>query len=176
MRVTYCTKAVQKPSVCFFLYWKFLKVSGSFCTVVKTRAGTSNISANWKCIHFFWEALRSDHTAVAQCPPPSNLMLSTPSRSLGFGSDWCFPGWALWKAPSTLIPCSVLWDLCWFLNSYLFLSGGQILLQPGQDELLPTLWLKSFLKGSWIRSRATVKASLQPWGSKGKSIKPQLDV
>lgn len=85
MRVTYCTKVVQKPSVCFFSYWKFLKVWGSFCIVVKTRAGMSNISANWKCIHFFWAVfgLRNDHTMFAQCPPPSDPTLPTVQQVTG---------------------------------------------------------------------------------------------
>lgn len=73
-----------------------------------------------------------------------------------------------------LVPSSLLWECCGLLNSYLLFSGGQI--PAGQEELLLTWWMKSSLEGSWIHSRATVKASLQPRGSEGKSIKPQLDV
>lgn len=132
MRVTYYTKVVWKPSVCFFSYWKFLKVSGSFCITVKTRAGTSNISANQKRIHFFWAAfsLRNDHTVYSAHCNRAVPCCQWYSRSPGFGCDWCLPGWALWKAPGTWIPCSLLWERCWFLNSYLLLSGGQIPARP----------------------------------------------
>lgn len=71
------------------------------------------------------------------------------------------------------VPCSLLRECCWFLNSYLMFSGGQIP-APTRAGGAPPHFVDEILP--WIHSRATVKASLQPWGSKGKSIKPQLEV
>lgn len=153
MRVTYFTKEVWKPAVWFFLYWNFLKVSGSFY-VSEKKSWNFKYFSKLNIHLLFLGSLQLEQQSYSVCTVPTVQLPHRQqcSRSVEFGSNWCLPGWALRKGPSTLISCSLLCEWSCSLNFYFFLSGGQIPALPRPEGGSPHFVaevLPQRLMGSW---------------------------
>lgn len=134
MRVTYCTRVVQKTICLLFL----LKISKGLKFILHH---SENKSWNFKTLQqsgmhsFFWAtfSLRNNDTVLAQHPPqarqgsqPQLFQCQSPSRSPGLGSSWCFPGWGLWKVPVDHNSPFPLIERCCHLSAHILLDWGQI--------------------------------------------------